>query len=154
MAIISICRGTKSGGEALAQCLAEQFGYPLLGREVLQEAAAQLGVPPDDLVEKMEDRPRFFDRSTTLRKTYIAAVQATLAEAARDGNLVYHGLAGGFLMKEAPGVLCTRLIAPVEMRAQALREAHGMDEASALSYIREVDGTSPTSVSLARCVWP
>ncbi len=139
MAIISICRGTKSGGEALAQCLAEQFGYPLMGREVLQEAAAQLGVPADDLVEKMEDRPRFFDRSTTLRKTYIAAVQATLAEAAKDGNLVYHGLAGGFLMKEAPGVLCARLIAPVEIRAQALKRSHGMDEASAFSYIREVD---------------
>ena len=139
MAIISICRGTRSGGEALARCLAEQFGYPILGREVLQEAAAQLGVPADDLVEKMEDRPRFFDRSATLRKTYIAAVQATLAEAAAGGNLVYHGLAGGFLLKDVPGVICVRLIAPMEMRVQALREAHGMDEVSAVAYIQEVD---------------
>lgn len=139
MAIISICRGTKSGGEAIARCLAEQFGYPILGREVLQEAAAQLGVSADDLVEKMEDRPRFFDRSASLRRTYIAAVQATLAEAAVGGNLVYHGLAGGFLLKDVPGVLCVRLIAPVEMRVQALRESHGMDEASAVAYIHEVD---------------
>jgi len=139
MAIISICRGTKSGGEALARCLADQFEYPLLGREVLQEAAAQLGVPANDLVEKMEDRPRFFDRSATLRRTYIAAVQATLAEAAAGGNLVYHGLAGGFLLKDVPGVLCVRLIAPLEMRVRTLRESHGMDEDSAEAYIREVD---------------
>jgi cytidylate kinase len=139
MAIISICRGTKSGGEALARCLAEQFEYPILGREVLQEAAAQLGVPADDLVEKMEDRPRFFDRSATLRKTYIAAVQATLAEAAAGGDLVYHGLAGGFLLKDVPGVICVRLIAPMEMRIRTLQNSHGMDEASAEAYIREVD---------------
>jgi cytidylate kinase len=139
MAIISICRGTRSGGEALARSLAEEFGYPILGREVLQEAAAQLGVPADDLVEKMEDRPRFFDRHATLRKTYIAAVQATLAAAAAGGKLVYHGLAGGFLLKDVPGVLCVRLIAPLEMRVRTLKETHGMDEASAEAYIREVD---------------
>lgn len=139
MAIISICRGTKSGGETLARCLADQFGYPIMGREVLQEAAAQLGVPAEDLVEKMEDRPRFFGRATTLRKTYIAAVQATLAEAAAGGNLVYHGLAGGLLLKDVPGVLCVRLIAPMEMRIHALKETHQMDDASAEAYIREVD---------------
>jgi len=139
MAIISICRGTKSGGKALAQCLAERFEYPILGREVVQEAAAQLGVPADDLVEKMEDRPRFFDRQATLRKTYIAAVQAALAEAAVGGNLVYHGLAGGFLLQDMPGVLCVRLIAPLEMRAQSLKETHGMDDASAEAYILEID---------------
>lgn len=139
MAIVSICRGTRSGGEALARCISEKLGYPILGREVLQEAAAQLGVPADDLVEKMEDRPRFLDRYATLRKTYIAAVQARLAEAAAGGTLVYHGLAGGFLLKDVPGVLCVRLIAPLEMRIQALNEAHGMDEASAEAYIREMD---------------
>ena len=141
MAIISVCRGTKSGGEALARCLADQFGYPLLGREVLQEAASQLGVPPDDLVEKMEDRPRFFDRSATLRKTYTAAVQAGLAEAAAGGNLVYHGLAGGLLLKDVAGVLCVRLIAPMDLRIQALKEAHQMDDASAEEYIRDVDAS-------------
>jgi len=139
MAIISVCRGTKSGGEALARCLAEEFGYPILGREVLQEAAAQLGVPADDLVDKMEDRPRFFDRYATLRRTYIAAVQATLAEAAVGGNLVYHGLAGGFLLKDVPAVLCVRLIAPLEIRVRALVESHGMNDADAEAYIREVD---------------
>ncbi len=58
MAIISISRGTKSGGETLAQCLADRLGYPLLGREGLQEAAAHFGGPAGDLVEKMEDPPR------------------------------------------------------------------------------------------------
>lgn len=139
MAIISICRGTKSGGEALARCLAERLGYPLLGREVLQDAAAELGVPAMDLADKMQDLPRFFDRSRTLRKTYIAAVQAKLAEHAATGQLIYHGLAGGFLLKDVPGVLCCRLIAPLSMRVRTIMDTHDMDEASAEAYIRDVD---------------
>jgi len=139
MAIISICRGTRSGGEALARCLAERLGYPLLGRDVLQDAAAELGVPATDLADKMQDMPRFFDRSKTLRKTYIAAVQAKLAEHAATGELIYHGLAGGFLLKDVPGVLCARLIAPLSMRVQTLMDTHDMDEATAKEYISDVD---------------
>lgn len=139
MAIISICRGTKSGGEALARCLAERLGYPLLGREVLQDAAAELGVPARDLADKMHDPPGFFDRAKTLRKTYIAAVQAKLAEHAAGGNLIYHGLAGGFLLKDVPGVLCARLIAPLSMRVQILMDNHKMDKETAEAYIRDVD---------------
>jgi len=139
MAIISVCRGTKSGGKALAQCLADKLGYPLLGREVLQEAASQLGVSADDLVEKFEGPPTLFSRAATLRKTYIAAVQAALSDQMISGDLIYHGLAGGFLMRDVPGVLCARLIAPLEMRVQALMMEHGMREPEAEAYIKDVD---------------
>jgi cytidylate kinase len=115
------------------------MGYPLLGREVLQEAASQLGVPPEDLAEKFEGPPSLFNRAATLRKTYMAAVQAALAEQMGSGDLIYHGLAGGFLLKDVPGVLCARLIAPLEMRIHALLDEHGMSESEAEAYIKEVD---------------
>ncbi len=44
MAVICISRGSKSGGQAMAECLGTRLGYPVLGREVVQEAAAGLGV--------------------------------------------------------------------------------------------------------------
>ena len=139
MCIITIQRGTKSGGDALAKCLAEHLDYPLLGRELLQDAAAQLGVPWEDVGVKMEERPGRFGRTPVITKLYVAAVRAALAEHAQDGNLVYHGLAGGFLLRSLPGVLRVRLIAPVELRVQSLMESHGMDEASAEAYIQDVD---------------
>jgi len=139
MAIITIQRGTKSGGEALAKCLVEHLDYPILGREVLQEAAAQLGVPAEDVGEKMEEQPGRFGRKPLITKLYVAAVRAALAEHARDGNLVYHGLAGGLLLRSLPGVLKIRLIAPMELRVRALMESHGMDEASAEAFIHDVD---------------
>jgi cytidylate kinase len=139
MAIISICRGTKSGGDALAVCLSERLGIPSLGREVVQQAAADMGVPPEDLGEMMEDRPGLFGRASVLRKVYVGAVQAALVEAAAEGALVYHGLAGGRLLDGLSGVLRVRLIAPLALRVQALRESHGMGEEEAESYIHEVD---------------
>jgi cytidylate kinase len=145
MSIITIQRGTKSGGEALAKCLGEQLGYPVLGREVLQDAAAQLGVPAEDVGEKMEEKPGRFGRKPLITKLYVAAVKAALAEHAGDGNLVYHGLAGGLLLRRVPGVLRVRLIAPVEFRVQALIDSHGMDDEAAEAYIQEVDE--------ARAVW-
>ena len=139
MSIITIQRGTKSGGEALAICLAKRLDYPILGREVLQDAAAQLGVPAEDVGEKMEELPGRFGRTPLITKLYVAAVRAALAEHAREGKLVYHGLAGGFLLRSLPGVLRVRLIAPLELRTRALMESHGMDEASAIAYIQDVD---------------
>jgi cytidylate kinase len=139
MAIIAICRGTKSGGDALAQCLAESLQYPTLGREVVQTAATEMGVPPEDLGEMMEGKPGILGRVSVLRRVYVGAVRAALADAAAAGALVYHGLAGGLLLRGAPGVFCVRLIAPVELRVQALRESHRMDQAEAESYIRDVD---------------
>lgn len=139
MAIITIQRGTKSGGEALAKCLGEALGYSILGREVLQDAAAQLGVPAEDVGAKMEETPGLFGPRPLITKLYVAAVTAALVEQARDGNLVYHGLAGGLLLKDLPGVLRVRLISPLDLRVQALMDSHGMKEEEAEAYIQEVD---------------
>jgi len=139
MAIITIGRGTKSGGHELGKCLAERLEYPLLGREVAQDAATQLGVPAEDVGGRMEEKPGRFGRDPLITKLYIAAVQNAILDHVEDGNLIYDGLAGGLLLTDLPGVLSIRLIAPVEFRVQTLMDGHGMDEASAEAYIAEVD---------------
>jgi hypothetical protein len=123
----------------MAQCLAERLGYPTLGREVVQEAAAGLGVPASLLEEKMGDRPTVWGRFSSLRRAYIAAVQSALAERAAEGRLVYHGLAGGMLLQGVPGTLCIRLIAPLERRIRAVMAESGMDAVMAEQFIHEVD---------------
>ncbi len=86
MAIISVCRGTKSGGHAMAECLAEHLRYPLVAREVVQEAASDLGVSEADLSRGMERTPRLWNRQSSERRLYIAAVQAALAEHVAAGE--------------------------------------------------------------------
>jgi len=128
-----------SGGEALANCLAESLQYPILGREVAVEAASKLGVPEETLARKFERSPSLWGRLTGDRKVYVSAVQASLAEAAAGGDLVYHGYAGHMLLKEVPNVLRVRLIAPLEARVNAVMERHQLNRDESLEYIRNVD---------------
>lgn len=53
MPIITISRGTLSGGRTTAECLAGTLGYPCVGRDSLQEAAGKLGAPVEDLSGKL-----------------------------------------------------------------------------------------------------
>ncbi|MFG1690859.1 cytidylate kinase family protein [Gemmatimonadota bacterium] len=139
MAIIAISRGTRSGGQAMAECLAEELGYPILGREVAQEASARLGVSEEDLSRRWEVAPKLWEKLYSARKLYAAAIRAALAEHAAEGNLVYHGLAGQLLLRGLPAVLRVRLIASEETRLRTLRESSGLSRRDAERYLREVD---------------
>ncbi len=139
MAIVTISRGSMSGGAAFANCLASTLGYPVLGREVLVEAAARLGVPEELLREKIQTSVGLFERLTTDRHVYLVALQSALADQCLAGDLIYHGNAGHFLLKDVPNVLRVRLIAPMAMRVRAVMEQQGLSSEAAKDYIRYVD---------------
>ncbi len=140
MAIITISRGSLSGGRAVAECLARTLGYPLLGREVLQEAAEKVGVSVEDLQGKFETTPGLWARLTKDREKYVLAVQTALAEWCTRGDLVYHGLAGQFLLKGLPGVLRVLILAPLDVRVKALMETQPrMTREQVVAFIHKVD---------------
>ena len=140
MAIITISRGSLSGGKKLAKCLSERLGYPTLGREVLQEAAESMGVSEEIFRGKFEAAPGFWARLTHERERYTLALQTALAEWCTRGDLVYHGLSGQFLLRDLPGVLRVRLVAPLEMRTKALQDTHPlMTPSQAEQFIQHVD---------------
>jgi cytidylate kinase len=139
MAIITICRGTRTGGQALAECVAEELDYPIADREVLQAAAADLEVSEELLTERMREAPRLWDRYAAIRRVYVVGVQAALAERIVGGDLVYHGLAGQLLLQGLPAVLRVRLIAPVEVRIRRAMETDGMERSAAVRFIGEQD---------------
>lgn len=140
MAIVTISRGSLSGGRAVAECLAERLGYPHLADEILQEAAAKLGVSEEALRVKLETSPGLWSRLKRERDLYLLALQTALAEACVEGDLVYHGLAGQLLLRGLRGVLRVRLIAPLEKRIAALTGGqHRMPAKAAEEFIRNVD---------------
>lgn len=108
MAIITISHTVMSGGEALAKCLADALGYPVVGREALVEAAAKLGVPEEALRKKIQTAVGSSEKLTTDRRVYLVALQSALAadlrsrasfvEVHADGGKVqvfWHPAAGG-----------------------------------------------------------
>ncbi len=57
MSVITISRGTFSGGKTLAECVAQKLGYRCVDREVIVERAAASGVSQEDLRAAMEKPP-------------------------------------------------------------------------------------------------
>src|SRR5512143_749415 len=110
MSIITISRGTFSGGEALAKRVAERLRYRCLGRETNLETAAQrYMVPAEELSAAMEKRPSFWERMLGERAAYLAFVRAALCEEARAGRLVYHGYIGQLLLAGISHVIRVRV---------------------------------------------
>lgn len=139
MPIISISRGSHSGGARLAQALGERLGYRVLSQEVVTEAAARYGISGDEILRGIDMPANVFERFSRSKDRYVLAMQATLGEMFEDGNGIYHGLAGQFLFHDLCNVFKVRLIAPMDYRVRASMAAIGMSRDDALRYIREVD---------------
>lgn len=139
MAIITVSRGSLSGGQALAERVAERLGCRCISGEALVEAAVKYGVPEPKLSQVFEKMPGFWERLTKSRRLYVIFLQAAMYELAQQGKLVYHGQAGQQLLKGISHVLKVRLIAPLEYRLKAAMEREGMSRQGALQYIQQVD---------------
>ncbi len=97
MAIITISRGTFSGGNALAEQLANRLGYPRLGREeAIEEATKEYGISMEKLTSAVKNPPSIWQHAIGPRIAYLKCLTASILEHAKDGNLVYHGYAGTY----------------------------------------------------------
>jgi cytidylate kinase len=139
MSVITISRGSFSGGKALAECLCRRLGYRCIDRDVIVQRAAAFGPSEEELKYALEKPPGFLERFQHKRYRYLALIQAALAEEVRAGKVVYHGLAGHLLLKGGHPILRTRIIAPMEVRIQMLQQRLGHTRARAVDYIEHVD---------------
>ncbi len=139
MPIVTISRGTLSGGARLAESLGSRLGLKVISREVVVEAAKTYGVSEEDIRKSLETPPGFWDTFARRRQQYILAVQATLAEMVAQDNVVYHGIAGQLLLRELPNVLRIRLIAPLEQRIRNAMMQHNISREEAVRLIRKAD---------------
>ena len=139
MAIITISRGTMSGGEELANCLSEKLGWPAISREIIVDTASQYGVSESFLIQQIKKSPTIIERIAGEKRVYLSAIQTTLAQRAREGDFIYHGNAGHFLLKGLANVLKVRIIAPLEYRINRLVEKENLTPKEAKSYIENID---------------
>jgi cytidylate kinase len=139
MAVITVSRGSASGGLLLAEGLAERLGYDIVSREDVVHEAARFGVAEGVIQEALLQPPRLWQRFRDQRRRYLAFVQAALCERAAKDRIIYHGNAGQFLLRGVSHVLCVRLIAPMPLRLKMLMARSGMNEDEAARHIEEMD---------------
>jgi len=139
MSVITISRGSFSGGKILAECLSRKLGYRCIDRDAIVQRAAELGASETELRDALEKPPGFLERFQHKRYRYLALIQAALTEEVRTGRAIYHGLAGHLLLKGGNPILRTRIIAPLEVRIQMLQERLNFSRSRAIAYIEAVD---------------
>lgn len=139
MAIITISRGTFSGGKDLAQCLAQRLGYRSIDRETIIANASACGTSEEKLHEAIDKPPGFLDHFTEERRRYMTLFQACFAEEARRDNLIYLGNAGHLMLHGVSHVLRVRIIAPMEHRTRVVQESLHVSRGEAMAYIEKKD---------------
>ena len=82
MSVVTIYRGTFSGGKRLAGHL----GHRCVDRDVTVEKAAAWGVSQQELRVAMETPPTFLELLSHNRYLYLALVQAALTEDMQGGG--------------------------------------------------------------------
>lgn len=133
MAIITISRGTFSGGRAVAEAVATRLDYPCVSLETL-DAEHEDGVPEEKPKRRREDANGLLVRLNRGR--------AALIRRAREGNFVYHGFAGHLLLPGVSHVLRVRIIAGMEYRILAAMAELGFKRDRAVAMIKDMDEES------------
>ncbi len=139
MAVITVSRGSFSGGKMLAECLAHELGYRCVDRDVIVEKAAAAGASQESLREALAKPPTFWDRFTHTRYRYLTIIQAALCEEVSGGNAVYHGNAGHLLLRGVSHVLRARIVAPMSFRVANVQERLKLTPDGAVTYIERMD---------------
>jgi cytidylate kinase len=140
MAIITISRGSCSGGARLAEELHRILGWKVLSQEDVSKAAANAyRMTEQELFRGLYLPANFFERFTHRKTRYLLATQATVTELLADGNGIYHGLAGQFLFADLCNAFKVRIVAPMEYRIETAMQRFGLKQDEARTHIRDAD---------------
>jgi osmotically-inducible protein OsmY len=139
VAIVTISRGSFSGGVAVAEAVAERLGVPCISREVVREAAQASGVPEGSLAATLEEPPRFWEKTPGRIPAHLNLVRTALLRRAHAGGFVYHGYAGHLLLSGIAHVLRVRVIAGEAYRVQTAMDDLGMNEKDAAQYVKTLN---------------
>ncbi len=144
--IITVSREFGSGGSDLAGRLGELLGWRVVDREVIQEVAARLRLPQEEVDAVDERVAGLVERvgrhladafpemllpppplPTADAETVMMTAEAVLREAAAEGPAVLVGYAGQCIFAERMDALHLRVYAPLEHRVREIVRRLGCD---------------------------
>jgi cytidylate kinase len=139
MAVITISRGSYSRGKEIAEKVATKLGYECISRDLLLEVSKEHNIPELKLVHAIHDAPGILARLNRKEEKYIAFIKSALLNHLKADNVVYHGLAGHFFVKDVPHALKVRVLADMEDRVRLEMERKGIDAEEARSILEKDD---------------
>jgi cytidylate kinase len=128
MPIITISRQRGSSGTAIGQAVAERLNYEHVDKVNIGEALAGQGLPALEVEKYDEKRPSFWESFSSQRTKFLHLIQAVIYDFARRGNTLIVGRGGQVLLKDLPGALHVRVVAPFDVRLKRIMEQEGHNE--------------------------
>jgi len=139
MSIIAIARASYSHGKKIAERVAQELNYQCISEEVISLASQEFDIPENWLRRAVENAPTLRDRFSYGKKKYIAYIRSALLEFAARDNVVYHALAGQFLLEGIPNVLRVMISATMEERVKEIMEREDVSKKEAKKIIEKFD---------------
>ncbi|MBW2148037.1 MAG: cytidylate kinase family protein [Deltaproteobacteria bacterium] len=118
MSIITLSRQRGAGDEEIVEMICQNLGFISVDKQKIGDVVAGYGFQFSSLEKYDEKKPSFWDFITRERYKFIHAIQIAICELALNGNVIIIGRGGFVLLKEIPGVLRVKIIAPFELRVR------------------------------------
>ena len=142
MSRITISRQVGSLGTEIARGVAEKLNYEYVDKEKIGKILADFGFRGPEVEEFDEKKPPFWGSLSIQRTRFLHSIQAFIYDVAREGQVVIVGRGGQVLLKNLPGTLHVRIIAPFDLRVKRLVESERVDEKHAVRMLRQSDHDS------------
>ena len=139
MSIITISRGSYSRGREVAEKLAQKLGYECISRDILLEASDEFNIPEIRLIRALHDAPTVLERFHYGKERYLSYLKSSLLQHVQKDNVVYHGLAGQYFLKDIPHVIKVRIIADMEDRVEEEMKRENISAEKALYVLKKDD---------------
>jgi hypothetical protein len=140
--LITLTRGSLSASRQVADLVSRELGCKVVTREEVLEHAGQYGVNETGLAGKdlmAMEPPNLWDRHSAQRRLYLMMLRASLMDLLADGNVVYLGHMGQFVLSSVPKVFRIRVDASLQYRVKSLMEGSKLSEENAREYIDKID---------------
>lgn len=172
MAVITISRQYGSGGKEIAARICEILGYAYFDKSLMIDVADEVGgLSEDQVVDFSEDTYKmrnFLERLFGSRRVKVETwsqdtagtrsmqikslneeegvglVRDTIQAAYDRGNVVIVGRGGQAILREHPGVLHVRIVAPLGARALRIKERQELSIGEATELAENKDLTAET----------
>lgn len=141
MTVITISREYGSGGDQLAEKVAQSLGYHLVDKAFVSAVLCQYGLTEFD--SEYEKQPGFWEGFDTekaeRRETMVRMLNQVVRAVARHGNVVILGRSGYAILAGLADVLHVRLQAPLDDRIELVRNATNVSLLEATALVKEND---------------
>jgi cytidylate kinase len=141
--VITVARELGSGGSYIAKQVARRMGYAYIDREILQQAARELGLEETEIEDREERVQSFWDKLISVfalggvdsiytppprwvsDEQLVETEQRLICELAAKGPCVMVGRAGFHLLRGRAKLLNVFVHAPISFRIQRVMSVYG-----------------------------